>query len=336
MYTGHSWGMKSDRLLSLLLLLQTHGQMPATDLAERLEVSVRTIFRDVEALSAAGVPVYAERGCNGGIALLPGYRTDVTGLTADEARALFVLVTDRAHADLGLGQAIGSALRKVMAAVPAPFRGDADLASRRILIDPVRWRGSPQELTVDLGVLQAAVFNDRRLRLRYRHGRDAQIRSYTLDPYGLVSKAGIWYLIADHRGKPMMFRADRMLSATVTEDPVQRRSGVELAELWESLRYRVDNVPTPVSVTVKVQRPMLAKFLALHGAELAAPPPQEPADTESTDPVRLEVRFHSLRLAEQLLLFGPAVEVLQPAELREALVRRAQETIALYDGAPAD
>ncbi|MGJ5894812.1 WYL domain-containing protein [Streptomyces sp. V2] len=327
--------MKSDRLLSLLLLLQTYGQMPATDLAARLEVSVRTIFRDVEALSAAGVPVYAERGCNGGIALLPGYRTDVTGLTADEARALFVLVTDRAHADLGLGQAIGSALRKVMAAVPAPFRGDADLASRRILIDPVRWRGSPQQLTVDLGVLQAAVFDDRRLRLRYRHGRDAQIRSYTLDPYGLVSKAGIWYLIADHRGKPMMFRADRMLSATVTEDPVRRRSGVELAELWESLRHRVDNVPTPVRVTVQVQRPMLAKFLALHGAELAAPPPREPADAESTDPVRLEVRFPSLGSAEQLLLFGPAVEVLQPAELREVLVRRARETIALYEGVRA-
>ncbi|MET7355229.1 helix-turn-helix transcriptional regulator [Streptomyces mirabilis] len=328
--------MKSDRLLSLLLLLQTHGQVSATDLAERLEVSVRTIFRDVEALSAAGVPVYAERGCNGGIALLPGYRTDVTGLTADEARALFVLVTDRAHADLGLGQAIGSALRKVMAAVPAPFRGDADLASRRILIDPVRWRGSPQELTVDLGVLQAAVFNDRRLRLRYRHGRDAQIRSYTLDPYGLVSKAGIWYLIADHRGKPMMFRADRMLSATVTEDPVQRRSGVELAGLWETLRYGVDNVPTSVSVTVKVQRPMLAKFLALHSADIAAPPPQEPADAESIDPVQLQVRFNSLGSAEQLLLFGPAVEVLEPAELRDALVRRAQETIALYKGAPAD
>jgi predicted DNA-binding transcriptional regulator YafY len=326
--------MKSDRLLSLLLLLQTHGQVSATDLAERLEVSVRTIFRDVEALSAAGVPVYAERGRNGGIALLPGYRTDVTGLTADEARALFVLVTDRAHADLGLGQAIGSALRKVMAAVPAPFRGDADLTSRRILIDPVRWRSSPQELAVDLGVLQAAVFGDRRLRLRYRHGRDAEVRSYTLDPYGLVSKAGIWYLIADHREKPMMFRADRMLSATVTADPVRRRSGVELAALWESLRHGVDNVPGPLGVTVKVQRPVLARFLLLHGAELAAPPP-EPTGAESTDPVQLQVRFRSLASAEQLLLFGPAVEVLEPAELRDALVRRAQETIALYEGAKA-
>jgi biotin operon repressor len=130
--------MRSDRLLSILLLLQTHQRVPAAELAERLEVSVRTIMRDVEALSSAGVPVYAERGRHGGICLLPGFRTDVTGLTADEARAMFVLVNDRSHAELGLGQAIGSALRKVMAALPEAHRDAADLISRRILIDPSR------------------------------------------------------------------------------------------------------------------------------------------------------------------------------------------------------
>jgi biotin operon repressor len=136
--------MKADRLLSILLL-QTRDQVPAAELAERLEVSVRTVMRDVEALSAAGVPVYTVRGPHGGIALLPGYRTDVTGLTADEARALFVLLSDGAHADLGLGQAFGSALRKLMAALPAPHRPGADLASRRILIDPARWAaGTPR------------------------------------------------------------------------------------------------------------------------------------------------------------------------------------------------
>jgi predicted DNA-binding transcriptional regulator YafY len=197
--------MKSDRLLSILLLLQTRGQVPAAELAERLEVSVRTVMRDVEALSAAGVPVYTVRGPHGGIALLPGYRTDVTGLTADEARALFVLLSDGAHADLGLGQAFGSALRKLMAALPAPHRPAADLASRRILIDPARWGGRHTTPAPDLSVLQQAVFADRRLRLRYRHGRDSKIRSYTLDPYGLVNKAGTWYLVADHRGSPGLF-----------------------------------------------------------------------------------------------------------------------------------
>ena len=113
--------MRSDRLLSIMLLLQTRGQLPASELAERLEVSVRTVMRVVEALSAAGVPVYTVRGPHGGIALLPGYRTDVTGLTAEESRALFVLLSGRAHAELGLGQAIGSALRKLMAALPAPL-----------------------------------------------------------------------------------------------------------------------------------------------------------------------------------------------------------------------
>src|SRR5215469_7688135 len=206
--------MRSDRLLSIMLLLQTHGQLPAGELAQRLEVSVRTIMRDVEALSSAGVPVYTVRGPQGGIALLPGYRTDVTGLTADEARALFVLLSGSAHADLGLGQAIGSALRKLMAALPAAYRPDADLASRRILIDPARWRGGPARPDgIDLAVLQEAVFTDRRLRLRYRHGRNNQVRTYTVDPYGLVSKAGVWYLVSDHRGQPRLFRADRARSA---------------------------------------------------------------------------------------------------------------------------
>lgn len=148
--------MKSDRLLSILLLLQTRGLVTATELAERLEVSVRTIYRDIEALSASGVPVYAERGRHGGIALLPGFRTDVTGLIADEARALFVLAAEGAHAVLGLDEALGSALRKVMAALPEPHRPAAELTSRRILVDPVRWMSGPRP-TVDVAELHEAV-----------------------------------------------------------------------------------------------------------------------------------------------------------------------------------
>src|SRR5581483_12003764 len=163
--------MRADRLLSLLMLLQVRGSITARELAERLEVSVRTIYRDVEALSAAGVPVYAERGRHGGIALLPGYRTDVTGLTQDEARALFVLAARGAHTDLGLDGALGSALRKVMAALPAPHRPVAELTSERILVDPTRWL-SPAHPPTDLAVLQTAVFADRRLRITYRHGND--------------------------------------------------------------------------------------------------------------------------------------------------------------------
>ncbi len=329
--------MRSDRLLSIMLLLQTYGQLPAAELAERLEVSVRTIMRDVEALSAAGVPVYTLRGPHGGIALLPGYRTDVTGLTVDESRALFVLLSGTAHADLGLGQAIGSALRKVMAALPAPHRPDADLASRRILIDPVRWRGTPgpERPTGHLALFQQAVFTDCRLRLRYRHGRDNRVRSYTIDPYGLVNKAGVWYLVADHRGQPQLFRADRALSASVLDEPVQRRDGLELTDLWDTLRRRIDDIPAPLAVTVSVRREILAKFLRVHEADLAAPQADgQLPETDDPERVTVELRFRALITAEALLAFGPEVEVLAPDELRQILARKAAQTAALYS-APA-
>lgn len=315
--------MRSDRLLSILLLLQTHGQLSAADLAERLEVSTRTIMRDVEALSAAGVPVYTERGRTGGIALLPGYRTDVTGLTAEESRALFVLMTDQAHADLGLGQALGSALRKVMAALPAPHRPDADLVGRRILVDPARWRGTGQP--VDLSTFQQAVFTDRRLRLRYRHGRDNQVRAYTLDPYGLVNKTGVWYLVADHRRQPRLFRVDRVIESSIVDEPVQRRDGLELADVWEPLRRVIDDIPDPVRVTVSVRREVLGRFLRIHAADLAAPP----ADSDA-ERVVLELHFRALRAAETLLAFGADAEVLTPVELRHVLAAKAAETAALY------
>jgi predicted DNA-binding transcriptional regulator YafY len=325
--------MKSDRLLSIMLLLQTHGQLSASDLAARLEVSVRTVMRDIEALSAAGVPVYTVRGPYGGIALLPGYRTNVTGLTAQEARALFVLLSGSAHADLGLGQAIGSALRKLMTALPAPYRPDADLASRRILIDPARWRGGPaRPAGVDLAVLQQAVFTDRRLRLRYRHGRNNQVRSYTLDPYGLVNKAGVWYLVADHRSEPRLFRTDRALSAAILDQPVQRRAGLELADVWDTVRRVIDDIPAPVLVTVSVRREILGKFLRLHQADLAEPPPIDPSPGTDHQPERVPVnlRFPSLGAAEILLDFGADAEVLAPAELRQALARKAAEAAARY------
>jgi predicted DNA-binding transcriptional regulator YafY len=326
--------MRSDRLLSILLLLQTHGQLSAADLAERLEVSARTIMRDFDALSTAGVPVYTVRGPQGGIALLPGYRTDVTGLTADESRALFVLLSGSAHADLGLGQALGSALRKIMAALPAPYRLDADLTSRRVLIDPVRWRATPgpEHPVPDLTACQQAVFADLRLRLRYRHGRDNQVRTYTLDPYGLVNKAGVWYLVADHKNEPKLFRIDRAQSATVLTAPVQRRDGVELDEVWQTLRRHIDDIPAAVAVSARVRDDLLAMFLRVHAADLAGPMPPESPPQPAEEPgwTIVELRFRSLLAVETLLAFGPGVEVRSPVEARKALARQAGATAALY------
>jgi predicted DNA-binding transcriptional regulator YafY len=327
--------MRSDRLLSILLLLQTHQRVPAAALAERLEVSVRTIMRDVEALSSAGVPVYAERGRHGGICLLPGFRTDVTGLTADEARALFVLVNDRSHTELGLGQAIGSALRKVMAALPEAQRDAADLISRRILIDPSRWRSTAQPVTT-LDVLQQAVFADRRIVLKYRRSSDQRIRRYAVDPYGLVDKASVWYLIADHKTEPKMFRVDRIAAAEPTDEPVKRRAGVQLADVWETLSRRIEDLPAPVHVRVRVQPNLLGRFLRLHQQDLVNPPPtNRPAEPdEQPQPTELELGFRSLGATTQLLGYGADIDVLEPDDVRAFLAQAARRVCEHYGSHP--
>ncbi|MET8808603.1 YafY family protein [Streptomyces sp. NPDC004546] len=323
--------MKSDRLLSILLLLQTRGRVPAHELADRLEVSVRTIYRDIEALSASGVPVYAERGRHGGIELLAGFRTDVTGLTADESRALFILAAQGAHAALGLDAALGSALRKVMAALPAPHRPAAEVTSRRILVDATRWKSGPQQ-AVDLEVLQDAVFADRRLRLRYRHSGDREPRTYTVDPYGLVAKAGVWYLVADRRGAPRLFRADRIRSARPLDEPVRRRPGVELADVWEVLRRQVEDRPEDgIDVTVRVRRARLDMFQRVMAAQLT----ELPDDDGESDWVTARLTFPVPRAVRQLLAFFDQVELLDPPEARAELLAAARSVTALYQEDPS-
>ncbi|KJS62484.1 YafY family protein [Streptomyces rubellomurinus] len=330
--------MKADRLLSILLLLQTRGRVPATELAERLEVSVRTIYRDVESLSVAGVPVFSERGRHGGIRLLPGYRTDVTGMTVDEARALFVLSAQSAHSDLGLEGALGSALRKVMAALPAPHRPAAERVSERILVDPARWMqnapaGAAPGTGPDLGELQYAVFADRRLRLRYRHSGTPAPVEYAVDPYGLVSKASVWYLVADLHGEPRLFRADRILAAETTEEVVRRRPGVGLGEVWAALREQVERVPKDVPVRVRVRRGRLDMFLRIHGSRLTAPPPEPGSGVNPGacgEWAELALAFPALPAVRMLLAFGADVEVLAPPAARRELARAAAEALRLY------
>lgn len=329
--------MKADRLLSILLLLQTRGRVPATELAERLEVSVRTIYRDVDSLSAAGVPVYSERGRHGGIRLLPGYRTDVTGMTADEARALFVLSAQSAHSDLGLDRALGSALRKVMAALPAPHRTDAERISERILVDPARWMRTTtpagERTGPGLGELQYAVFADRRLWLRYRHSGAPEPVEYTVDPYGLVSKATVWYLVADLHGEPRLFRTDRMLAAEPADEVVRRRPGVGLGDVWAALREQVERVPKEVPVRVRVRRARLDMFLRIHGGRLTAQPPASGAGP-AEEWVELAMAFPALAAVRMLLAFGADLEVLGPAAARREMARAASEALGLYRGQP--
>jgi predicted DNA-binding transcriptional regulator YafY len=351
--------MKSGRLLEMLLLLQARGQVTARELAERLEVSPRTVYRDAEALSSAGVPLYAERGRAGGIRLLPGYRTDVTGLTRDEARALFVLTTGGPQEDLGLGSAARSAILKVMRAVPEPFRPAATATSQRILVDPAGWMRAPDPVG-RLGVLQAAVFTDRRVRLRYRssgprvlegaaspglrsEGRatregDAIRRpeasaeaersagERVVDPYGLVCKAGVWYLVADSDGEPRLFRVSRVASAVVDEEPVRRRDGVELAQVWASLRRQVEDRPAGLLVTARVRRELLDMVGRICAANLDGPVPADPGEAW----VVVRLRYGGVPAARMLLGFGAGVEVLSPEEVRADLARVAAEVVAAY------
>ncbi|WP_329545353.1 WYL domain-containing protein [Streptomyces sp. NBC_01356] len=243
------------------------------------------------------------------------------------SRALFILAAQGAHAALGLDAALGSALRKVMAALPAPHRPAAEATSRRVLVDATRWKGGPQP-AVDLDVLQVAVFADRRLRLRYRHSGAAEPSTYTVDPYGLVSKAGVWYLVADRRGRPRLFRVDRVRSATLLPDPVRRRPGVELVDAWEVLRRRVEEGPGGLDVTVRVQRSRLDLFLRLNAASLTA----LPADDGESAWLTAHLSYGFIREARTLLAFGEAVEVLTPPEVREELAGTAAAISALYEG----
>ena len=335
--------MKSARLLEMLLLLQARGQVTARDLADRLEVSRRTVYRDAEALSSAGVPIYTKRGRAGGIRLLPGYRTDVTGLTHDEARALFVLTTGGAQEDLGLGAAARSAVLKVMRAVPEPFRPAAAATSQRILVDPAGWMRTPDPIG-QLGVLQAAVFTDRRLRLRYRssgHGGPEASRTEAersaaervVDPYGLVCKAGVWYLAADSDGEPRLFRVSRVASAVADEAPVRRRDGVELAQLWESLRRQVEDRPGGLAVLVRVRREWLDMLARICAANLTEPA----ADVEAVGDewVQVRLRFPAVPAARTLLSFGGNVEVVSPPEVRADLASVAADVVARYGPDPA-
>jgi predicted DNA-binding transcriptional regulator YafY len=334
MFSRENEVVRSDRLLSILMLLQSRGRVPATELAGRLEVSVRTIYRDVEALSAAGVPVYTERGRHGGIELLPGYRTDMTGLTRDEARALFVLTTQGgAHADLGLQTALRSALAKVMTALPEPFRPEATATSQRVLVDPAGWM-RPPDPPRHLAVLQGAVFADRRLRLRYRHTGQPSARSYTLDPYGLVCKAGIWYLIADHRGKPLLLRLTRMESVSLTSAAVRRRPGAELAGEWERLRRQVEDQPAPVRVVARVRREVVDMFCRVHARHLAGPAPGGGRD--APDWAEIELRFREVKAVRPLAAFGGDVQVVWPPEVRADLAAVGEVVAAAHRGPSAN
>ena len=239
--------------MSLLLLLQTRGRTTAAQLAETLEVSVRTIYRDLEALSAAGVPVYAEAGPNGGCQLLEGYRTRLTGLTAKEAEALFASGVAGPVGELGFGTVLGAAQLKLLAALPKELAERASLARHRFHLDAPRWfRGGRNE--PHLIEIAAAVWDDRRISVRYRHPGTSESALRNLEPFGLVLKAGVWYLVARREGELRTYRLSRIEEVSQCEEQFERPEDFDLGRFWqETVEHYEASVPL-VEVALRVLR----------------------------------------------------------------------------------
>ena len=316
--------MRADRLLRIATLLRTHGRLSADDLAGRLEVAPRTILRDMEALSSAGVPVYAERGRHGGFELLPGYRPAVEHLTGAEAEAVLLAgVGDLGR--LGRGTDLGRALRKITDAVGPDLARSAERVSARIVIDPTGWFGHGEHELPMFGVVQHATLGDRRLRLRY-HGRNqVEATTRTVDPYGLLQAGLSWYLIAAHRGRPHTYRIDRIESATELSEPAHRPPDLDLRAVWQQLRSEYSRPPTlTLRLEITDARPNEAMILL---GNLNSGRPR----IEAGPPMIMVVDVLGVRAAVAALAgLGNRVRVLDPPEVVEALRQTAQETSSLY------
>ncbi|QWF83349.1 helix-turn-helix transcriptional regulator [Amycolatopsis sp. CA-230715] len=320
--------MRADRLISLLLLLQQRGSMSASALARELEVSRRTVQRDIEALASAGMPVYAERGREGGYALLGRFTTDLTGLTEQEALALIAAGSPGNGHLLGMAPALASAMRKVTAAIPPAHRERATSAAERILVQPEEgWHpcaaknSRPEEEHLD--VVREAVLASRKLRIRYT-ARDASPRWRTVDPIGLVRVRGQWYLLAYRDDAERTYRLSRISAAQQLSEPVEHREGVDLETVWRNQRERFHATKPRVVATVRVRA---RRRRQLVDATLRAGPDQP----DSGGWLLLEVEFADLVHAESVLWgLAPDAEALAPAELRRALADRANATAGRY------
>ncbi|MFI1507842.1 helix-turn-helix transcriptional regulator [Streptomyces sp. NPDC020597] len=322
--------MRADRLVSLVLLLRQHGRLSAATLARELEVSTRTVLRDIEALSAAGVPVYAERGRHGGFTLLPGFHTELTGLNHDEALALLVAGSRPGAQAFGLGSALASAMRKVVDALPESHRAIAAGAAQRVLIDPetdllARWLAAAEEVpdTVVTEV-RRAVFGGHKLRIHYA-AVDQSPKWRTVDPIGLVTARDQGYLLATRSGTERTYRLSRILAAEELAEPAVRSDRVDLDRVWQERSTRFRSGGDQVTVLVRVS-PTRRKDL--EGTALAVV--AEVPDTDGW--LRVEATFQDARHAEWALWqLATDAEALAPHWLRDSLRERAATIASRYE-----
>ncbi|GII80778.1 transcriptional regulator [Sphaerisporangium rufum] len=312
--------MRASRLISLLLLLQSRDTMTAAELAAELEVSERTVARDVLALSAAGVPVYAERGRRGGYRLLGGYRTRLTGLSRPEAEALFLSGLGGPARDMGLADAVSAARLKVLAALPPALRDASARAGQRFHLDAPGWF-TPSGPPPLLAELARAVWRDQVVELRYRHRREV---SRTVQPYGLVLKNGVWYLVARVAGDFRTYRVDRAVAVTPANAGFTRDESFDLVAYWAQgvADFLAGLLAEEITVRLSPDGLRLLRWVAEPPAVRRAGEAAGPPDPAGWVVTRLPVE--SLDVAYgQLLRLGPEAEVLRPASLRARLARAA-------------
>jgi predicted DNA-binding transcriptional regulator YafY len=321
--------MRASRLVSLLLLLQTRGQLTAGELADELEVSVRTIHRDVEALSEAGVPIYAERGPHGGIRLVDGYRTRLTGMTPDEAEALFLSGLPGPAAELGLGTVVAAARLKVLASLPPELRTRASRLVERFHLDASGWFQAGEPVP-HLGVLSEAVWDGRRVEIDYDRGDRTVAR--TIAPLGLVLKAGVWYIVALSDDSLRTYRVGRVAGARRLDEPFERPDDFDLATFWAESSAAYERDAPRVEVTVRVRDDRIGWLRRAVGGPAVDRAVRLPVeDPEDWQHLRLRIDWPD-EVPAFLLSVGPGLEVLDPPDIRQQTIDLARATVAHYAG----
>jgi predicted DNA-binding transcriptional regulator YafY len=317
--------MRASRLVTLLLLLQTRGRMTAAELARELEVSERTVHRDVEALSEAGVPVYAERGPHGGVQLVEGYRTRLTGMTADEAEALFLSGLPGPAAELGLGTVMTAAQLKVMAALPGELRARASRLVERFFLDAAGWfHGS--ESVPHLSTLAEAVWESRRVTVTYQRG-DSRVERM-LEPLGLVLKAGTWYVVASNDDQLRTYRVSRVVDAQPSEDRFTRPDDFDLGAYWTESSAAYEQEIPRLTLRIRVAPHRVSGLGDIVGGRAAAAATvlDEP-DPEGWTRLQLSMDWPE-EAPGRLLGLGGDVEILDPPDARNTLIALASGALA--------
>ena len=319
--------MRASRLLNLLLLLQARGGLTAEELASELEVSIRTVHRDVDELSAAGIPIYAERGPAGGIRLVEGYRTRLTGMTAEEAEALFLSGLPGPAAELGLGTVVAAAQLKVLAALPTELRSRASRIVERFHLDASAWfHGS--EPVPHLATVSEAVWAARRLEIQYR--RDDGSVTRVLEPLGVVLKAGIWYLVARADDQLRTYRVSRVLSARPLEETFERPDAFDLAAWWAESSAAYEREVPRIDVVARVRAGALDRLADAVGDRVVRSAERigEP-DADGRQVLRMNIEWPA-EASGRFVAVASDVEVLEPERLRAELLAVASAAVDRY------